>query len=421
MPVEQHLADCLAVLRPLAPVHVPLADALDRVLDEDVVAEAPLPGDDNSGMDGYAVRCDDVATASPDTPVTLPVAADVAAGDPSPAPLAPGTAVRIMTGGLLPDGADGIVPVEASDGGVTSVRLLAPATPGRYVRRAGDDVAAGETVLRRGARLGPRQLALAAAVGRGGLRVRAVPRVVVVTTGDEVVEPGGTLLRGQVFDSNGIGLTAAAAELGCHASRVAAVRDDPAGLSTVIDAAVRRADVVITSGGVSAGAFDVVKALLRRSGTVDFRRVAVQPGMPQGVGVLGDDRVPVYCLPGNPVSSMVSFEVFVRPALRTLLGEPEPGHRVVRAVVGTGWKAPAGKRQYARVTLSPLTGPAAPDGARPDDGTDARAVCSPVGGQGSHLVADLATADALAVVPDQMTDVAPGTVLDCLLLGRVRS
>lgn len=411
VPVDEHRRDCLAVLHELAPVHVPLLDALDRVLAEDVVAGAPLPGDDNSAMDGYAVRCDDVATASPDSPVMLPVVADVAAGSSPPAHLEPGTAVRIMTGGLIPPGSDGIVPVEQSDGGVTSVRLLAPATPGRFVRRAGDDVAAGETVLRAGTRLGPRQLALAAAVGRGALLVRAVPRVVVVTTGDEVVEPGGTLLPGQVFDSNGIGLTAAAAELGCDVSRVAAVRDDPAGLSAVVDAAVARADVVITSGGVSAGAFDVVKALLRRSGTVDFRKVAVQPGMPQGVGVLGGERVPVFCLPGNPVSSMVSFEVFVRPALRTMLGEPEVEHRRVRASVGVSWRAPAGKRQYARVRLEPVEDPR--------DGVTH--VCVPVGGQGSHLVADLASADALALVPEDVVEVSEGTVLDCLLLGRVRA
>ncbi len=415
VPVDVHLADCLAVLRPLEPVEVALEQALGRVLAEDVVATAPLPGDDNSAMDGYAVRCDDVATASPDSPVMLPVVADVAAGGADPAPLERGTAVRIMTGGLIPAGADGIVPVEQTDGGVTSVRLLAPASPGRYVRHAGDDVAVGETVLRAGTPLGPRQLSLAAAVGRARLLVRAVPRVVVVSTGDEVVEPGGTLRPGQVFDSNGVGLTASAAELGCAAERVGAVRDDAAGLAAVIDAAVSRADVLITSGGVSAGAFDVVKALLRRTGTVQFRKVAVQPGMPQGVGTLGEERVPVFCLPGNPVSSMVSFEVFVRPALRRLLGHDGPPHAVVRAVAGRGWSAPAGKRQYARVVLRPVdrTAPGAPDDPAVTH------VCTPVGGQGSHLVADLSTADALAVVPEDVTQVVPGQVLDCLVLGRV--
>jgi len=404
--VEQHLRDCLAQLRPLEPVEVDVADALDRVLAEDVVAAAPLPGDDNSGMDGYAVRCADVAAATPATPVVLPVVGDVAAGAQEPAPLQPGTVVRIMTGGIMPAGADGVVPVEQSDGGVDVVTLRAAAEPGRFVRRAGDDVAAGETVLPTGTRLSPRAVSLLVAVGRDRVRVRAVPRVVVLSTGDEVVQPGVPLRPGQVYDSNGIGLSACAAELGCEVARVPAVSDDPDGLRGAIEAAVARADVLITSGGVSMGAFDVVKAVLRDSGTVDFRKVAVQPGGPQGVGVLGGGRVPVFCLPGNPVSSMVSFEVFVRPALRTLLGETEVHRRRVRARVTEAWRSPAGKRQYARVTLGL-------------DGEDA--VCAPVGGQGSHLVADLATADALAEVAEDVTDVAVGTLLDCLLLARGRA
>jgi molybdopterin molybdotransferase len=409
VPVEQHLRDCLAALRPLEPRRVGLLDALDRVLAEDVVAPAPLPGDDNSAMDGYAVRSADVTAASPGTPVVLPVVGDVAAGAASPPPLAPGTAVRIMTGGLVPPGADGIVPVEQTDGGVDRVEIRDAAVPGRFVRRAGDDVAAGETVLRTGTRLGPRHLALLAAVGRGDVLIRAVPRVAVLSTGDEVVEPGGRLGPGQVFDSNGVSLAAAAAELGCHVRRVGPVRDDVDGLRAAIADAVAGCDVLISSGGVSAGAFDVVKALLRETGTVDFRRVAVQPGMPQGVGVLADDRVPVYCLPGNPVSSMVSFEVFVRPALRTLLGETDVQRPTVRARVARAWSAPAGKRQYARVRLD----------AEPPGGEVSHS-CEPVGGQGSHLVAQLAGADALAVVPEDVTDVAVGTVLDCLVLERVR-
>ncbi|MGJ7442223.1 molybdotransferase-like divisome protein Glp [Aquipuribacter sp. MA13-6] len=406
VPVEQHLADCLALLRPLPPVVLPVTEVLDRVLDEDVVARAPLPGDDNSGMDGYAVRCADVAGASPEHPVVLPVLGDVAAGGHVPAPLAPGTSVRIMTGGLVPPGADGVVPVEDTDGGTAQVQVRAPATPGRFVRRAGDDVQAGETVLRAGTRLSPRTMSLLVAVGREHVRVRGVPRVVVMSTGDEVVQPGATLRPGQVYDSNGIGLAAYAAELGCEVTRVPAVDDDADGLRAALADAVDRADLLITSGGVSMGAFDVVKSLLRETGTVTFRKVAMQPGGPQGVGVLGEGRVPVLCLPGNPVSSMVSFEVFARPVLRTLLGEAQVGRPRVRATVREGWRSPAGKRQYARVALS-------------HDG--AEVVCTPVGGQGSHLVADLAAADALAEVPEATTGVEVGSVLDCLVLGRGRA
>lgn len=404
--VEQHLADCLALLSPLPPVTVAVTDVLDRVLDEDVVAPAPLPGDDNSGMDGYAVRCQDVAGATSGTPVVLPVLGDVAAGGTEPAPLAPGTTVRIMTGGLLPPGADGVVPVEDTDGGTMQVQVRAPAQPGRFVRRAGDDVQAGETVLRAGTRLTPRTMSLLVAVGRARVRVRGVPRVVVMSTGDEVVQPGAELRPGQVYDSNGIGLTASVAELGCEVRRVPAVADDADGLRAAIEAAVAGADVLITSGGVSMGAFDVVKALLRETGTVEFRKVAMQPGGPQGFGVLDGGRVPVLCLPGNPVSSMVSFEVFARPVLRTMLGETGTGRPRVRATVAGGWRSPAGKRQYARVALTH---------------DEAGVVCTPVGGQGSHLVADLATADALAEVPEATTDVEVGSVLDCLLLGRGRA
>ncbi|WP_380165694.1 gephyrin-like molybdotransferase Glp [Jannaschia sp. R86511] len=405
VPVEQHLADCLGLLRPLPPVELAVTDVLDRVLAEDVVAPAPLPGDDNSGMDGYAVRCADVAGASADAPVVLPVAGDVAAGGGAPAPLAAGTTVRIMTGGLLPPGADGVVPVEDTDGGTGRVQVRAPAEPGRFVRRAGDDVAAGETVLRAGTRLSPRTMSLLVAVGRERVLVRAVPRVVVMSTGDEVVQPGTPLRPGQVYDSNGVGLAAYAAELGCETTRVPAVGDDPAGLRAAVEAAVAPADVLVTSGGVSMGAFDVVKQLLRETGTVRFRKVAMQPGGPQGFGLLDGGRVPVLCLPGNPVSSMVSFEVFVRPVLRTLLGEAEVQRPRVRATVREGWRSPAGKRQYARVVLD-----------RDGDGFG----CTPVGGQGSHLVADLAAADALAEVPEATTGVTAGTVLDCLVLGRGR-
>ncbi|WP_336921834.1 molybdotransferase-like divisome protein Glp [Aquipuribacter sp. SD81] len=405
--VDEHLRECLALAVPLPPADLPLLDALGRVLAEDVVAPAPLPGADNSGMDGYAVRCADVAGASEATPVELPVVGDVAAGEHA-APLAPGTAVRIMTGGVVPAGADGVVPVEQTDGGTDVVRLRAEAVPGRFVRRAGSDVAAGEVVARVGDPLDPRRLSLLTAVGRASVRVRPAPRVVVMSTGDEVVAPGAPLRPGQVHDSNGVGVAAAALELGCRVTRAGAVPDDPDGFRAALADALGAADVLVTTGGVSAGAFDVVKAVLRDSGTVRFRRVAVQPGMPQGLGVLrgADGRdVPVFCLPGNPVSAMVSFEVFVRPALRTVLGERDVLRPTVPATVRGGWASPEGKRQYARVRLERSAG--------------GGLVCEAVGGQGSHLVADLATADALAVVPEAVTAVAEGDTLECLLVGAV--
>ena len=212
-----------------------------------------------------------------------------------------------------------------------------------------------------------------------------------------------------MYDSNGVGLTAAAAELGCRATRVGGVPDDPQAFRAALEDQLVRADIVVTSGGVSKGAYDVVKAVLRRVGTVDFRTVAVQPGKPQGVGVLGEEETPIFCLPGNPVSAMVSFEVFVRPAIRKAMGETELQRRRVGARAVSGWRSPRGKRQFARVLLRPA-----------EDGAGDGWTCEPVGGQGSHLVADLATADALAVVAEDVVEVRPGDLVECLVLDRAR-
>jgi molybdopterin molybdotransferase len=412
IPVERHLADCLDLVGPLPPIEVPLVEALGCVLAEDVAAGFALPAFDNSGMDGYAVRSVDVAAASESAPVVLPVTGDVFAGPATPVRLAPGTAMRIMTGAPVPEGADAVVPVESTDGGLAEVVVRRSVPEGASVRRAGEDVDAGDVVLRAGARLTPRQLALLAAVGRPRAVVHPRPRVVVLSTGAEVVEPGQPLLPGQVYDANGIGLTAAADELGARAVRVGIVDDDPRAVRAAVEDQLGAADVLVTSGGVSAGAADVVKAVLAGLGEVTFRRVAVNPGMPQGLGVLGPGRVPVFCLPGNPVSAQVSFEVFVRPALRRILGESRLHRRRVPARVLGGWTSPAGKRQYARVLLMRDQAVAA--------SATTPYVAEPATGQGSHLAAQLAHANALAVVPESVTEVAPGDVLDCLVLERMR-
>ena len=270
---------------------------------------------------------------------------------------------------------------------------------GQYVRAAGGDVDAGEVVLRAGARLSPRHLALLAAVGRDELAVRPAPRVAVLSTGTELVPLGREPGYGQIHDSNGYGLTAAARELGALASYGGIVPDEPSAVRSALEDAAASADLVLTSGGVSAGTRDTVKEVLTTLGTVRFDKVAMQPGMPQGFGAVGGS--PVFTLPGNPVSSMVSFEVFVRPALLAMLGEPAWERPRVRAVAGVGWASPAGRRQYVRATLS---------------GAGGRPVVTPVGAQGSHLAADLAVATCLAVVPEDVTLVEPGDELDCDLL-----
>jgi molybdopterin molybdotransferase len=403
-PVDEHVADCLAAVELLPAVRVSLLDALDRLLAEQVTAAVDLPGFDNSSMDGYAVRIPDVATADPQRPVVLPVTADLPAGVAHVPPLAPGGAARIMTGAPVPAGADAVVPVEWTDGGVEHVTIRRAPGPGQYLRRAGEDVTRGEVLLRPGVRLTPRHLALLAAIGCDAVSVHPRPRVAVLSSGSELVPPGGELTPGRIFDANGYGLVAAARDLGAQAWHAGVVADDADAVRAALAGAVAGADLVITSGGVSAGAYDTMKEVLRELGGVVFEKVAMQPGMPQGFGTLGEAHVPIFTLPGNPVSSMVSFEVFVRPVLRKLAGEASLHRAMVTAVAGAAWSSPAGKRQFARAVTE-----------RRGDGT---LVVTPVGGQGSHLVADLAEATCLAVVPEDVTEVAIGAPVTCLLLER---
>jgi molybdopterin molybdotransferase len=402
--VADHLSDILSVVRPLTPLDVQLLDAHGCVLVEDVTAPWPLPQFDNSAMDGYAVRAEDVHGASENEPVELPVVADIAAGETEIDAIGPGLAARIMTGAPVPVGADAVVPVEYTDGGTARVRITLAAPAGRHLRRVGEDVQAGETVLQAGTFLGAAQVGLLAAVGRDRVKVRPRPRVVVISTGSELVEPGQPVALGQITDSNSYTLTAAAREAGAVGYRVAPVPDDETTLLSLIEDQLVRADVVITSGGVSAGAYDVVKSVLSELGTVTFDRVAMQPGMPQGFGTIGDDATPIFTLPGNPVSAFVSFEVFVRPAIRKMLGVSRLHRPSVKAVLQSTLRSPEGKRQFARARWQP-----APDGSY---------LVTPLTGQASHMLADLAYANALVVVPEQVTEIAAGQVVDTVLLER---
>ncbi|MCW2586527.1 MAG: molybdopterin molybdochelatase, partial [Frankiales bacterium] len=302
-----------------------------------------------------------------------------------------------------PPGADAVVPVEWTDGGTTQVRIDRRPEVGAHVRRAGEDVTAGELVLRAGSHLGSAQIGLAAAVGRSRLLVRPRPRVVVLSTGTELVEPGGVLQPGQLYDSNSLALTTACVEAGAIAYRVGIVPDEGKKLLDTLEDQLVRADLLLTSGGVSVGAYDVVKEVLSRLGTVGFHRVAMQPGMPQGFGTIGPDSTPVFGLPGNPVSALVSFEVFVRPALRRMLGVPHITRPVISAITTGDLRSPRGKRSYLRVWLE------VKDGAY---------VVSSVSGAGSHLVAGLARANALAIVPEDVELVPAGTPVQVAMLER---
>ena len=398
--VDAYLAEILAAIRPLAPRELSLEDADGGVLAEDITAQWPLPPFDNSGMDGYAVRAADTAAATADAPVTLPVAGEVAAGDTREHQLAPGSCLRIMTGALLPAGADAVVPVELTDGGTTQVAIGAAVTAGDSVRRAGDDAAPGDALLAAGIRLGPAPLGLLAATGRASVLARPRPRVTVLSTGNELAAAGTPLTRGRIWESNSFMLASAARRAGAVAYRQPSVPDDAGQVLAVIEDAAGRADLLVTSGGVSMGGeHDVVKAALEQLGTVRFRKVAMQPGMPQGFGMVGTASTPILTLPGNPVSAFVSFQLFVRPALRALQGKASGHQRTARAVLTAPLRSPPDKRSFLRGVLAA-------------DGTE----ITPLSGQASHQLAALALANALIVVPEQVTGMQKGDVAEVICL-----
>lgn len=406
--VQEHLSRIVDTVQRLPSIHLDLLDAQGCVLAQDVTSEVFLPGFRNSAMDGYAVLAADLMDASDAAPVTLPVVHDIAAGSTQVLTLSAGQSMRIMTGAPMPDGADAVVPVELTDGGTSNVIVSASVAVGRHVRPAGQDVAAGDRVISDGTRLGPRQIALLAAVGTGQVRVTPKPRVVVISTGDELVEPGTRPGFGQIVDSNGLMLTAAVRALDCVAFSVGCVPDDAGRFLSTIQSQLALVDAVITTGGVSMGAYDMVKEVLSSVATMRFDRVAMQPGMPQGFGVLGQHKIPVFTLPGNPVSAMVSFEVFVAPALRLMAGRLQQETSMVTAVAAHDWNAPEGKVQFARVVLSRI----------PTHDGPVHTVAL-AGLQGSHALGSLARSNALAVIPADVTSVRAGDQVSCIPLAPV--
>ena len=345
---EDYLAEVLATLTPLAATDTPLTQAHGLILAQDVVAALSVPPWTNSGMDGYAVRARDTDSAAPHAPVVLPVAADVPAGA-APAPLAPGTAQRIMTGAMLPEGADAVVKVEDTDQAPgprplpAEVEIRTAVAPGAHVRYAGEDLGAGDPVLASGTLLSAAAISSLASVGLGTVRAVPRPRVAVVSTGAELVDPGRALPAGAIPDSNSLLLAGLVAEHGASLASVSRSGDTAASLAAALTGAARDADLIVTSGGVSAGAFDPLTMLASEGGGGDagavrlhVAKVAMQPGKPQGYGTVriedggaSDRRVPVITLPGNPVSVLVSFTTIVAPALALLAGHstgPGTGH-----------------------------------------------------------------------------------------------
>jgi molybdenum cofactor synthesis domain-containing protein len=398
--VDEHLTDILAATHALAPLDLALLEAVNGVLAEPVTAPVSLPPFDNSAMDGYAVVAADIAGASATSPVSLSVIGDIAAGDAEAHAIRPGLCARIMTGAPVPAGADAVVPVEWTDGGTAKVAIRQPAAAGNYIRQVGEDVMAGQTVLSAGTRLGAAQIGMLAAVGRARVSVRPRPRVVVLSTGSELIEPGTPVGPGQIWDANGFALTAAATEAGGVGFRHGVIGDDPRQVLSAIEEQLGFADLVITSGGVSMGARDVVKEVLSGLGTMRFEMVAMRPGKPQGFGLL-DDRTPIFTLPGNPVSAYVSFQVFVRPALRALQGLPPSSLPTVSARLVTDVSSPSGLRHYMRGDLSYRDG--VPE-------------VRPASGQGSHQIFALASSNCLLIVPEGVTRLAAGDQVDVMPL-----
>lgn len=409
--VEEALERVLALVSPLPALEVPLLEADGLTLAEDIAAPFDVPGMDNSAMDGYAVRSADVAAASGASPVVLGVVGQVQAGALPTVPVGPGQAVRIMTGAPMPAGADAIVPWEFTDeparraagGAITQIAITHPVPEGEHLRPAGEDLARGERVLAAGTMLTPPALGLLASVGRASVRVVRRPRVAVLATGDEVLEPGTPHAPGHLYDANSTGIAAAVARWGAEPVLLGIARDERDDLRAKVRAGLD-ADLLITSAGVSAGAFDYVKEVLEELGSMAFWAVKMRPARPIAGGLLtapDGRRVPHLGLPGNPVSALVALVEFARPAIAVLRGaRPEPLPRV-RAILDDALLNPDGRRVYARVVL---------------DQRDGQVHARLTGGQGSNLLTSMAAAQGLAICPEDEPGREPGTEVDVELL-----
>jgi molybdopterin molybdotransferase len=399
-PVDEHLAAILDMLPEPAAIELRLADALGLVLAEDLVSRVRVPDFANAAMDGYAVVVSDLEGATSTEPIGLPVVGEVAAGSARETKLAPGRAARIMTGAPLPAGAEAVVPVETtSGGGGGQVYFHAPVAAGTNVRNPGEDLRPGQPLLSAGHRISPADIALLAVAGVARVRCLPPPRVVVLSSGDELVPAEVVPGPGQIRDANGPMLAAMIRAAGGVSFSAGIVPDDAETLRRVIDANLGHADLVLSTGGASAGTRDLLPDVIGELGEVRSVKVAMRPGMPQ---ILGRIRgTPVIGLPGNPVSAFVSFEVFVRPALRRLQGRRGVDRPTVTARAGARLSAPRFKRGYTRVRLE-----------RDGDGW----IATPTGPQGSHVISSIALANGLAVVPEDVMEIPEGGAVTVRLL-----
>ncbi|QCX47327.1 molybdopterin molybdenumtransferase MoeA [Arcanobacterium haemolyticum] len=400
--VADHLADCLAVSSPLPAFTVTLHDSVGTILADNVRSLVDLPAADLAGRDGYAVRAADILGASVDAPVTLPVITEIRADSTDAQSIVEGACMKISSGAPMPHGADCVVPIEATDQGRAEVQIRATCEPGANVRMRAEDLSAGSIVLEAGVRIGSRQVAILASAGHSRVMVHPRPRVVIMSVGDELQEPGTNARRGRVFDANSHALASAVTDAGGDVFRVGAVPDDARELRDVIEDQLVRADIIITTGGLSYGGGDTVKDVMHQLGDVRFDNIAMSPGRQLGVGRIGSTVV--YCLPGNPVSVLTNFEVFIRPSLRKMAGHSHIHRQSIKARVVRGWESPAGQREFVRARVL----------GNPRDGYQ----LEPTGDPRRPLLTALSAANCLAIVPESQIHVAVGEELVCEVLDR---
>jgi molybdopterin molybdotransferase len=428
--VEEQQARVSAAAVAPRPVRVAIAEAQGLLCAEEVVTERPLPGFDQAAIDGYAVRSVDVLGVGDGDPaddqagdelrslnavegssargLTLPVMGSIQAGTRTPSRLQPGQAARVQTGAPLPTLADAVLPLRWTDGGQARVRVLRGVRSGAYVRRTGDDVQPGDVAVRAGTIIGAAQVGLLAAVGRDRVLVHPRPRVSVLAVGGELVDISRTPGNGQVYDVNSYALAAAARDAGAEVNRVGIVSSDARELGEVVKGQVNRAEIVVIAGAVGGAAAEAVRSVLAELGEMEVTRVAMHPGSVQGFGQLGRDGVPTFLLPANPVSALVVFEVMVRPLIRLSLGKRQPMRRVVQARTLSPITSVAGRKGFLRGQLM----------RDQDTGEYLVQALGGAPGASSHLLATLAEANCLVVVPREAEQIRTGEIVDVAFLAQ---
>jgi molybdopterin molybdotransferase len=390
--VEEQQARVAAAAVAPRPVRVAIAEAQGLMCAEEVVTERPLPGFDQAAIDGY---------------VTLPVVSIIAAGERTPTRLQPRQAARVQTGAPMPTLADAVLPLRWTDGGESRVRVLRGVRSGAYVRRTGDDVQPGDVAVRAGTIIGPAQVGLLAAVGRERVLVHPRPRLTIISVGGELVDIARTPGNGQVYDVNSYALAAAGRDAGAEVNRVGIVDADPKILRDVVEGQLSRSELVVIAGAVGGAAAEGVRAVLAELGEMEVARIAMHPGSVQGFGTLGRDGVPVFLLPANPVSALVVFEVMVRPLIRMSLGKRQPMRRVVPARTLSPISSVVGRKGFLRGQLMR------------DQDTGEYLVQALGGAPGaSHLLATLAEANCLVIVPTEAEQIRTGESVDVAFLAQ---